>query len=196
VPEEGQANIDLAAQEIGNDRPDHQSGDSMNRRRPAVLESPNFFSTLSALQNNHRSRTRSAITTQLLPTHRKNQSEPLQNDVLARLVRESFEAGYAAGAANAIQTEDPHDLAQEVSESAVDSSLNKMIAGLTPRRLEVLKLVARGLTNPEIATVLGISPNTVKAHLTGILETLDLTNRTEAAMALQDYEATNRSSQG
>jgi DNA-binding NarL/FixJ family response regulator len=34
-----------------------------------------------------------------------------------------------------------------------------------------------------------ISANTVKAHATGVLDTLDLTNRTEAAIALQEYEA-------
>lgn len=62
------------------------------------------------------------------------------------------------------------------------------IASLSPRRLAVLELVARGLTNREIANVLGISTNTVKAHLTGVLETLDLTNRTEAAMAFQEFE--------
>ena len=62
------------------------------------------------------------------------------------------------------------------------------IASLSPRRLAALELVARGLTNREIANVLGISTNTVKAHLKGILETLDLTNRTEAAMAFQEFE--------
>jgi DNA-binding NarL/FixJ family response regulator len=72
------------------------------------------------------------------------------------------------------------------------SPVTGLIDALTPRRLEVLKLVARGLTNPEIASVLGISANTIKAHLAGIFETLDLTNRTEAAVALQDYEVENR----
>ena len=57
---------------------------------------------------------------------------------------------------------------------------------LTPRQLEVLELLARGLTNREIAGVLGISPGTVKVHVAAVLDALDVTNRTEAAMALQE----------
>lgn len=63
------------------------------------------------------------------------------------------------------------------------------VAALTPRRLEVLRLVARGLTNREIGRVLGISCYTVKSHLAALFEALDVTNRTEAAFALQRYEA-------
>ena len=68
-------------------------------------------------------------------------------------------------------------------------TLTHLVTHLTPRRFEVLEFVARGLTNPEIAQVMGISTNTVKAHIAGVLETLDLTNRTEAAIALQEYES-------
>lgn len=57
---------------------------------------------------------------------------------------------------------------------------------LTPRQLEVLELLARGLTNREIAGVLGISAGTVKVHVAAVLDALDVTNRTEAAMALQE----------
>ncbi|MEM9177159.1 MAG: LuxR C-terminal-related transcriptional regulator [Myxococcota bacterium] len=67
--------------------------------------------------------------------------------------------------------------------------LAEHVAALTPRRLEVLRLVARGLTNREIGRVLGISCYTVKSHLAALFEALDVTNRTEAAFALQRYEA-------
>jgi DNA-binding NarL/FixJ family response regulator len=69
-----------------------------------------------------------------------------------------------------------------------DDALAELVAHLSPRRLEVLRLVARGLTNREIGEVLGISAHTVKAHVAGLLEALDLTNRTEAAVALHEYE--------
>ncbi len=52
---------------------------------------------------------------------------------------------------------------------------------LTQRELEVLKLVARGASNAEIADVLIISINTVKVHLRNILDKLRLDNRTQAA---------------
>ncbi|HKJ25685.1 MAG TPA: LuxR C-terminal-related transcriptional regulator, partial [Myxococcota bacterium] len=56
---------------------------------------------------------------------------------------------------------------------------------LTPRQLEVLELMSKGLTNREIAGVLDISAATVKVHVSSIIKALDVTNRTEAAMALQ-----------
>jgi DNA-binding NarL/FixJ family response regulator len=52
---------------------------------------------------------------------------------------------------------------------------------LTERELLVLRLVARGASNPEIAEALSISVNTVKSHLKNILEKLQLQNRTQAA---------------
>jgi DNA-binding NarL/FixJ family response regulator len=58
--------------------------------------------------------------------------------------------------------------------------------GLTARQLEVLRLIARGLTNGEIASALGISGATVKNHLERIYEALDASNRTEAAMRMRE----------
>jgi two-component system NarL family response regulator len=53
---------------------------------------------------------------------------------------------------------------------------------LTDRELEVLKLVAQGLNNREIAKRLFISENTVKNHVRNILEKLQLHSRMEAVM--------------
>ncbi|MCX6954746.1 MAG: response regulator transcription factor [Verrucomicrobia bacterium] len=58
--------------------------------------------------------------------------------------------------------------------------------GLTPREAEVLFWVARGKTNDEIATVLGIGLTTVKKHLESTYAKLGVENRTTAAaMALE-----------
>lgn len=51
---------------------------------------------------------------------------------------------------------------------------------LTTRELEVLKLLARGLTNREIASVYSISANTVKNHLNSLMAKLEVADRTEA----------------
>ena len=59
---------------------------------------------------------------------------------------------------------------------------------LTSRQLEVLELLARGLTNPEIASVLSIRPSTVKTHVTAVLDALGVSNRTEAATSLQELK--------
>jgi DNA-binding NarL/FixJ family response regulator len=53
---------------------------------------------------------------------------------------------------------------------------------LSPRELEVLELVARGLDNKEIAAELCISPRTAKNHVSSILSKLGVTNRIQAAV--------------
>ena len=54
------------------------------------------------------------------------------------------------------------------------------LASLTPRELEVLQLLAEGLTNKEISYRLGISEHTVKFHVNSILGKLEAQSRTEA----------------
>jgi len=53
---------------------------------------------------------------------------------------------------------------------------------LTPRELDVLRALAHGLTNREIAEKLVISETTVKTHISSILSKLQLTDRTQAAL--------------
>lgn len=59
-------------------------------------------------------------------------------------------------------------------------------AGLTSREREVLLMLARGLTNKDIARVLGVGAGTIKTHVLSILAKLGATDRTEAVtVALQ-----------
>jgi TolB-like protein/DNA-binding CsgD family transcriptional regulator/Tfp pilus assembly protein PilF len=67
-----------------------------------------------------------------------------------------------------------------------------MAPALTHRQLEVLELVARGLTNPDIARVLGIGLGTVKKHVAAVIATLGVTNRTEAVGLLVQLELGRR----
>ena len=53
---------------------------------------------------------------------------------------------------------------------------------LTPRELETLRLIARGLTNQEIAESLSVAERTVAKYVSSILDKLHLANRTQAAL--------------
>jgi DNA-binding NarL/FixJ family response regulator len=56
------------------------------------------------------------------------------------------------------------------------------VAQLSQRELEVLKLMVEGLSNPEIAAALYLSPNTVKTHVRGIMNKLAVDDRVQAAV--------------
>ena len=68
-----------------------------------------------------------------------------------------------------------------LSEKPIEPGLNP-IAGLTPREQEVLQLIASGSSNREIAQTLYISEKTVKNHITNLLMSLGLRDRTQAAI--------------
>lgn len=69
----------------------------------------------------------------------------------------------------------------ELNDLQIDFNIDigQMKARLTPRRYEVLKMVARGWTNPEIANALGVSTETAKAHVEALLSITKCRNRTE-----------------
>jgi DNA-binding NarL/FixJ family response regulator len=67
----------------------------------------------------------------------------------------------------------PHD-------ERIEPALNAPTESLTPRELEVLQLMARGLTNRQIARRLEISEHTVKFHAGGVLGKMNARSRAEA----------------
>jgi DNA-binding NarL/FixJ family response regulator len=60
---------------------------------------------------------------------------------------------------------------------------DRVLPGLTPRQMDVLRCVIQGKSNKIIARELDVSEGTVKAHLSSVLRALDVRNRTEAVYA-------------
>ena len=73
-------------------------------------------------------------------------------------------------------------LVQESQNSPRYGSLppGEVVSVLTDRELEILQIIAKGLSNNEAAKVLGLSKATIRTHLEHIYEKLDVTNRVEA----------------
>lgn len=69
----------------------------------------------------------------------------------------------------------PAEIAIEIAEHAVNDAL-------TEREVQILRIVAAGKANKSIATELGISESTVKAHMKSILQKLDANDRTHAVI--------------
>jgi len=65
--------------------------------------------------------------------------------------------------------------------------LDDSIKTLTKREMEILRLVAEGLTNEEIGKKIFISEKTVKTHLTNIFDKLKVNNRFKAALMLMGH---------
>src|SRR5215213_2947529 len=70
----------------------------------------------------------------------------------------------------------------KINENKGFDLMNAARARLSKRQMEVLKLLGQGKTNKEIAKALFRSPNTVKLHVSAILERLKLKSRVEAAL--------------
>nr|WP_203644172.1 response regulator transcription factor [Streptomyces sp. SID14478] len=73
-------------------------------------------------------------------------------------------------------------LVAEFARQRATAPLNRSVEGLTTREAEVLVLIARGLSNAEIAAHLTITDHTVKTHINRLFAKLDLRDRAQAVI--------------
>jgi DNA-binding NarL/FixJ family response regulator len=66
--------------------------------------------------------------------------------------------------------------------SPIRDDVARISERLTDRQMDVLKLIAKGQSNKEIARTLDLAPSTVKSHLSQVLMCLGATNRTDASV--------------
>ncbi len=97
-------------------------------------------------------------------------------DEIIRAVRAVHEGKSAVDPAIAAK------LMSYLSEQQTSPHPTPVVESLTERELEVLALVAKGLTNRAIGHQLGISDRTVQGHLANIYNKMDVASRTEAVM--------------
>ena len=86
---------------------------------------------------------------------------------------------------NECLTTRPHiaeQVLKEFQEYSLRDEAEELLSPLTPRETEILKHIAEGLLNKQIANVLGISEQTIKNHVTSILRKLNANARTEAVV--------------
>ncbi|MGL4497091.1 MAG: response regulator [Beijerinckiaceae bacterium] len=77
----------------------------------------------------------------------------------------------------------PPDVDMSAAADRDTSELVKKLASLTPQQVRVLMMLSQGLLNKQIAYELSVSEATVKAHVSAILQKLDVDSRTQAVIA-------------
>ena len=77
----------------------------------------------------------------------------------------------------------PESTADATSSDVEADQLARRLARLTPQQLRVLMMLREGLLNKQIAYQLGVSEATIKAHVSAILQKLDVGSRTQAVIA-------------
>ena len=130
---------------------------------------------------------REAVGYQQPPSARAVQ-EPYLVAARSRL-EETWEAALAEGRAMELEEAVEYALSEEeLSTATLSSSRPEHPAGLTSREIEILGLVAAGMTSAQIAKELFLSPRTVEAHLASIYHKLGVTSRAAATRFALEHD--------
>ncbi|MFI7587154.1 response regulator [Spongisporangium articulatum] len=116
--------------------------------------------------------------------------EALGAGAIGYLLKDSTPAEVLAGvraAANQGSPLDPRVARELLTTTIAPADRPDPAAGFSPRELEVLRLVAKGLANKQIGRTLGISERTVKVHLGNVFRRIDVQDRTSAALWARDH---------
>ena len=110
-------------------------------------------------------------------------NQELAMRLLVRLAREERDGGAVRRGEEGPVASGPTNSAP----AAKDPGAQAELESLTPREVEVLKLLSQGQTNPQIARKLLFSVSTVKAHVRSILNKLGVSDRTQAAVRAIEF---------
>ena len=105
----------------------------------------------------------------------------------SRLGEEAFETAWSEGRAMSTKQAIDHALEYQATSKEQPPPSEEYPAGLSAREVEVLKLVANGMTNAQIARELYISPRTVNAHMGSVYHKIGSHSRAEAARFVSEH---------
>jgi DNA-binding NarL/FixJ family response regulator len=105
-------------------------------------------------------------------------------DVLIEVITAVHQGQYAVGESIMTHEEIVRWIEKKVGRmvGSLSADMEEYLVPLSPREMEILEHVTRGMSNKEIAFKLGISHQTVKNHMTSILRKLRVDDRTQAAV--------------
>ena len=124
-------------------------------------------------------------------------AEPYLVEAHSQLEDSAWTAAWEEGRAMSMEAAFEYALSEEepstiTSSAAPTEQLSAPVsehpAGLTPREVEVLGLVAEGLTNPQVAQKLFLSPRTVQRHLNSVYRKLGVSSRTAATHLALEHD--------
>ena len=138
-----------------------------------------------------------AIRYRLVPQERAV-LEPYRASIRSRLGEAAYGGAVAEGGAlgldraiaYALSEDKPSEPPSPAASQQPVSSTPEHPAGLSPREVEVLRLVVEGLTNAQVARELFLSPRTVETHLTSIYHKLGVNSRTAATRLALEHGLT------
>jgi predicted ATPase/DNA-binding CsgD family transcriptional regulator len=126
---------------------------------------------------------------------------PIYSQLIDELGKDNFDRELAAGKALTVEkvVELGEEIVREVTTILEEDAgtapartgampVVQYPSGLTPREVEVLKLVAGGLTNQQIAERLSVTPSTINAHLTSIYSKIGVSSRAGAVRFALDHD--------
>jgi LuxR family maltose regulon positive regulatory protein len=113
---------------------------------------------------------------------------------MARLLGEALAHGIAPDYVRRLLAAFPMDEPASAETKTPLTDQSELLDPLSERELEVLQLIAEGLTNPEIASRLYLSLNTVKVHTRNIYSKLNVHSRAQAIARSQELELLPRRS--